>query len=85
MMRNENRFISEDPAFAMPSVPVPPITSLPDMVARCRLLAANGARFWFLAKRVIWFWFLAKSFVWFWFLAKGLFQPTFGFGFWQNE
>ena len=28
----------------MPSVPVPPITLLTDMVARCRLLAAHGAR-----------------------------------------
>ena len=31
-------------AYAMPSVPVPPITLLTDMVARCRLLAAHGAR-----------------------------------------
>ena len=31
-------------AYAMPSVPVPPITSLTDMVARCRLLAAHGAK-----------------------------------------
>ena len=28
----------------MPSVPVPPITLLTDMVARCRLLAAHGPR-----------------------------------------
>ena len=31
-------------AYAMPSVPVPPITLLTDVVARCRLLAAHGAR-----------------------------------------
>ena len=31
-------------AYAMPSVPVPPIILLTDMVARCRLLAAHGAR-----------------------------------------
>ena len=29
-------------AYAMPSVPVPPITSLTDMVPRCRPLAAHG-------------------------------------------
>ena len=29
-------------AYAMPSVPVPPITLLTDMVTRCRLLAAHG-------------------------------------------
>ena len=31
-------------AYAMPSVPVPPNILLTDMVARCRLLAAHGAR-----------------------------------------
>ena len=31
-------------AYAMPSVPVPPITLVTDMVARCRLLAAHGPR-----------------------------------------
>ena len=31
-------------AYAMPSVPMPPVTSLTDMVPRCRLLAAHGAR-----------------------------------------
>ena len=31
-------------AYAMPSVPVPPITLLTEMVARCRLLAAHGAK-----------------------------------------
>ena len=31
-------------AYAMPSVPVPPITLLTDVVARSRLLAAHGAR-----------------------------------------
>ena len=30
-------------AYAMPSVPVPPIILLTDMVTRCRLLAAHGA------------------------------------------
>ena len=31
-------------AYAMPSVPVPPIMLLTDMVTRCRLLTAHGAR-----------------------------------------
>ena len=31
-------------AYAMPSVPVPPIILLTDMVSRCRLFAAHGAR-----------------------------------------
>ena len=31
-------------AYAMPSVPVPPITLLTDMVPRCRLIAAHGLR-----------------------------------------
>ena len=31
-------------AYAMPSVPVPPIMLLTDVVSRCRLLAAHGAR-----------------------------------------
>ena len=31
-------------AYAMPSVPVHPVTLLTDMVSRCRLLAANGVR-----------------------------------------
>ena len=31
-------------AYAMPSVPVPPITSLTDVATRCRLLAAHGAK-----------------------------------------
>ena len=31
-------------AYAMPSVPVPPIILLTDMVPRCRLLAAHGPR-----------------------------------------
>ena len=31
-------------AYAMPSVPVPSVTSLTDMVARCRPLAAHGLR-----------------------------------------
>ena len=31
-------------AYAMPSVPAPPIILLTDMVTRCRLLAAHGAR-----------------------------------------